>query len=263
MKDVLILIPTNKDKGYTIGSFISNLKSIDLSRADVLFSEDGVTDDYKKTVESIGFEVVKVDKTVDSLKKGEKLNIVQCLANTRNTLRREFINRKQYKHAIWFDSDIIMPKNTISLFLDNKDKDIVTGLYWQWRTRIENRETKRYLYPVVFKYQENECSDIGIHTFGAELNINEIFPNRLIGGEKDPIRIIALGTGCFMMSRRLMEDENWSFRFNPDKPETTEDMWFSIDIRELGYEIYLDSRICCRHNMKTWQTKIKTLENQK
>ena len=79
---VLILIPTNKDKSYCIGRFIKNLKSIDLTNCDVLFSDDTLdNDEYKSIIESQGFEVVKVQKTIDKLNSGEKINIVQCLAN--------------------------------------------------------------------------------------------------------------------------------------------------------------------------------------
>jgi len=265
-KKFLVLIPTNRDKSYTLGKFIENLRKLESSsKFDILFSDDGLDEDYRNIIKSLGYEVIPVQKTIDAIKNGEKVNIVQCLANTREALRNEFIKRKKYTHAIWFDSDVIMPDYTIQMFTHDLDEnpklDIVSGVYWQQKSKIENGRNVSYLYPVVFKYLENECYDLSIHKYGAEMNVQELFPGRLIGGPNDDIRIIAIGTGIFMASRKLMEDDNWHFRFNPNKPDTTEDMWFCLDIRELGYEIYLDSRICCRHNFQSWRNKIKDKQN--
>ena len=259
----LILIPTNHDKIYCLGKFIKNLKSIDLTNTDILFSDDTFnSDEYKKEIESLGFEVIKVTKTIDALNRGEKLNIVRCLANARETLRQEFIKRKQYTKCVWFDSDIIMPHDVIKQ-LTSHELDLVSGIYWQKKIRSIGKERQQELVPVVYKYLENECYDLNCHKYGSEMTVQELFPNRLIGGPNDDLKIIAIGTGCFMASRKLMEDERWNFRFNPDKPDTTEDMWFCLDLRSLGYEIYLDSRVCCRHWMRPWINKIKTSDNQK
>ena len=261
-KKNLILIPTNHDKTYCFGKFIKNLKSIDLSNSDILFSDDTINDSYKTEIEAQGFEVIRVNKTIDALKRGEKLNIVQCLANTREALRQEFIKRKQYETATWFDSDIIMPKDTVQKLTSHK-LDLVSGIYWQKKIKFVGKERYEDLVPVIYRYLENECYELNANNFASEMTVQELFPNRLIGGPKDEIKIIALGTGCFMTSRKLMEDERWNFRFNPDKPDPTEDMWFSQDLRNLGYEIYLDSSVCCRHHMKIWSNKIKSMENTK
>ena len=258
---VLCLIPTNSDKHYCLGKFLENLKSIDMF-GNVLFSDDTFKgDEYKKTIESAGFEVVKVTKTIDALKVGHKVDIRQCLANTRECLRQEFIKRKEYTHAMWFDSDIIMPKNTIPKLL-NHNKDIVSGIYWQnvKRKRDDGSEYLDY-HPVVYKYHDDESKKLVLNRYGTTIINEELFPSRLLGMGGDDLSVVAIGTGIMLVGRKLMEDPRWHFRYDATT-EGTEDMWFSIDITELGYEIFADSGVCCRHLAKPWKNSIKTKQNQ-
>lgn len=217
---------------------------------DVLFSDDTVNDvEHSQIIQRLGYEVIRVRKTLDAKEKGETVPIVQALANARNCLREEFVKRKEYTKAMWIDSDIIPPVYAINQLLSH-NKDIVSGVYWQfWNKTPENPNTA-YLAPMVFGYEESESKGLGVHEYMTELTVQHLFPNRLIGGQDTPI--VGIGTGCFMASRKLMEDERWTFRFNPDKIRTTEDMWFSLDINSLGYEIYVDTTVCCRHYMQPW-----------
>lgn len=261
MEDVMILIPTNSDKTYCIGKFLKNLSGIDMNNKDnVLFSDDTYkSNEYMDEIKSQGYEVIKVTKTIDDLKAGKKLGIVECLANTRNALRDEFLKRKKYKYVMWFDSDIIMPKETIPQLI-SCNKDIVSGIYWQQKPSNDGKFINEV--PVIYKYQDVESYDMNIHKYGAIIPLSELFPCRLLGNDSD-LKIVAIGTGCFLASRELMEDNRWKFRYNPERPDTTEDMWFSLDVRGLGYEIYGDSHVCCRHLPRGWKNRIKTMENQK
>ena len=125
-KKVLVLIPTNADKTYCIAKFLKNFRNIEMNDY-VLFSDDTYkSDEYKNTIESLGYEVVKVEKTIQSLKAGYQLDIRECLVNAREALRQEFLKRKEFQYAMWFDSDIIMPKETIPQLLTwKKEKAIL------------------------------------------------------------------------------------------------------------------------------------------
>lgn len=256
---VLILIPTNAIKAYCLAKFISQLKAIvsyekEFHNSDigVLFSDDGRDDEHKGVLEKLGYEVIKVQKTMDAFKRGEKPSVVQCLANARNALRKEFCMRKEYTHALWLDSDIIPPISVVEKL--SSEKDIMSGVYWQWRYKDSNGQKIEYLAPMLFKYRENEAQALGINEYMAELDVQELFPNRVIGDKNSDVKIVAFGTGCWMASRKMMDDERWTFRYNPDKPNTTEDMWFSMDMTSLGYEIYANTEICCRHYMMPWSS---------
>lgn len=254
---MLLGVPTNSVKSYCLGKFIKNLKSIDLKDCDIVFCDDTDDDDeYRMIIESMGFTVLKSTKTIKDVHSGISVPISQALANTRNTIREYFLKHSEYSHLMAFDSDIIMPKNTIPQLLSH-GKDIVTGVYFQ----LEQGGTS--LYPVVFRYLEKETAELGVHKFGAKMTIQELFPSRLIGGPDDEYRIAALGTGCVLISRKVLEDVRWSFRYDEKKVNTTEDMWWSLDMRGLGYEIYLDTSVVNRHHMKSWTTDEKLRPGKK
>lgn len=294
---VLLLIPTNNVKSYCMGKFYSNLKKLDLKSipTDILISDDTAPgDDYKMSVESMGYEVVKVQKTVDELKRLSTLNPPQTLrvrdrlCNAREELRQQFLLRPQYTHALYIDSDIICPSDIIPKLIRHK-KHIVSGVYWQYTERT-NDQGKQYVdySPVMYKFQDAETFKLwqdGVcpvaDNFGATVNNNEIFPSRLI---PDPmyydaldlvqsmneskritpeerqllvrylfptdIQVTAVGTGILMMSRTVMED-NWKFRYTLATPGT-EDMWMSLDVKKLGYRIYVDTSLCASHWPKAW-----------
>lgn len=247
---VLILIPTNHIKAYCIGKFIKSLKALDLENTDILFSDDGKDDEHKRLIERLGYEVIKVDKTVEAMKTGP-VPIVQCLANTREALRKEFIKRKDYTHALWLDSDIIPPKTVVKDLLKH-EKDLVSGIYFQSTGIPVNGVVVDFLMPVHFRMLEREAVELGITEYGSKIDVQELFPPRLIG-DKDDLPLVGIGMGCVMFSRKLMEDDRWNFRFNPEKPDTTEDLWFSVDIVPLGYTIYADTGVLCYHHFKKWE----------
>lgn len=255
----MVLIPTNSDKSYCIAKFIKNLQSIDLDNCDILFANDEINEEYADSIRQLGYEVIKVEKTIEDIKRGKRLTIPECLANTRNCLREEFLKRK-HDYAVWFDSDIIMPKNTIPLLLENNGKDIVSGFYWQSSTRMIDGKPQTERIPVVYKYQDQEGYELGLGNYGATITLEEVFPSRFIG-DNDSIKITAIGFGCVLISRKVMEDQRWSFRAVANK-KTTEDMWFSIDIKNLDYKIYADSRVCCRHLSKAWRP-FRDMNNEK
>lgn len=257
---VLILIPTNSDKSYCVGKFLKHLGKIQRSghdfEADVLFSDDTTeSPNYEESIKRFGYEVVKVRATIDAIEAGNKLEVRQCLCNARNMLRQEFIKRKKYTHAFYLDSDILPPIDIIPHLL-SWNKNIVSGLYWQ-RLRRFNAQGKQYIdySPVAYKYQDAETYELGLDNYGATIPIEELSPSRLLGKKGDEVQLTAVGTGCLMLSRKVMEDK-WQFRWTPST-RATEDMWFSIDIKKLGYRIYADSYVLCRHYAKPWKSMVR------
>jgi len=247
---VLVLVPTNRNKQYCAGKFFAHLENIK-KKHDVLVSDDSNDGGkHAEEIKALGYEVIRVKKTLDSFARGEKLDIRQCLCNTREALKDEFIKRKDYSHAMWIDSDILIPENGIETLL-NDGRDLVSGVYW---TTVSRDNETRYE-PVFYKYMDDETFGMKMHNFGKTVMNEELFPSRLITWEDKDIKPIAIGTGCFLASRKLMED-NWKWRYEKDL-DGTEDMFFSTDVKRLGYEICVDSRVCCRHYPQTWKSKTR------
>jgi len=98
---ILILVPTNSVKQYCAGKFFKHMNENFKGKHDILVSDDTVDDDsYASQLRGIGYEVIKVTKTVNALKQGQNLDIRQCLANARDALKQEFLARKQYTNAL-------------------------------------------------------------------------------------------------------------------------------------------------------------------
>ena len=86
------------------------------------------------------------------------------------------------------------------------------------------------------------------------LTFDELVPSRIIGRDPDDLHIVAIGFGCVMISRKVLEDKRWNFRWDTEKPEmkATEDMKWSLDINKLGYEIWCHTGVLCQHHPKAW-----------
>lgn len=270
-KRVLILIPTNEVKTYCAGKFFKQLDRLDLTNADVLFSDDTDTagyahtgekvddvkrDDHMKFIKGIGYEVVKCKKTIDMVNQGSKLRIRDKLCYNRQNLRDEFTKRKTYTHALWLDSDVLPPVDIVDRLLSH-DVDIVGGLYWQISARMNDGKQVPHYEPVCYKFQDNETWEMfrkypqsRFDNMGESINNEELLPSRLIPDGDNDIHITALGTGCLMMSREAME-KPWRFRYELASP-ATEDMFLCLDLKKFGYEIYLDTYIKCRHYPRPW-----------
>ena len=256
---VMVAVPTNRIKHYCLGKLVKSLK--ELEGADrIVFTDDTRKDDisnqngqrgaftiddnyYIDLIKSIGFECFRVEETISQKLKPR---IRDRLVSTRNLLRKLFLE-SDCTHMLFIDSDVIVPKYTIRNLLA-PGKDIVTGVYWQLDIDGKAR-------PVIYKYPDRESFDVRLDAYAFPLTNDDLVPSRIIGDESSDIQISAMGFGCVMISRKVLEDSRWQFRWdvaNPDMP-TTEDMWWSIDVKKLGYNIYCDTGIMCKHWPKMWE----------
>jgi hypothetical protein len=222
----------------------------------------GRPDEYMNFIRSLGYECVKSEETLRQLalikqqNPNATLRIRDRLCMNRENLRREFIKRRQYTHALWFDSDVQHPTDVVEHLLEH-NKHVVSGVYWQTTARLNEQKQQYVSYePVVYKYldeetyrmhQETKCS---FDNFGAMVTNEELNPSRLIPEDDLDIKVTAIGLGCVLMSREVME-KPWSFRYTLDTPGT-EDMWMSLDLKKFGYQINLDTYIRCKHTPKPW-----------
>lgn len=256
----MVGVPTNIVKHYCLGKFVKGLRDMegkgevviadDTHPQDKGFSKNRGNDDildkdkYPSMLRDL--DVGKVVDVTETKESPDKPRILQRLVNTRNVLRQEFL-KSDCSHLLFLDSDIIAPVQTIpQMVYDNKD--IITGVYWQ-------RDKDGQARPVVYKYLGEEDYEVGVSNLGYPLTWNDLIPSRVVGDKSGDVRINALGLGCCMVSRKVMEDTRWTFRFDESR-RTTEDMWWSIDIKNLGYTICCDTGLLCQHYPKAWEGAI-------
>ena len=258
-------------KSYCAGKFFKQLSKLDLTNADILFSDDTHTagyahtgekiddcrrDEHLKFIESAGYEVIKCEEVIKAATCNQKLRVRDKLCMNRENLRREFIKRTQYTHALWLDSDVLPPVDVVDRLLSH-DVNVVGGLYWQVSARVQNGKQVPHYEPVCYKFQDKETWEMHnkypnsrFDNFGESITNEELLPSRLIPVDDDDIHITALGTGCLMMSRESMEAD-WRFRYEVSTP-ATEDMFLCLDLKLYGYTIHLDTYVKCRHYPKPW-----------
>ena len=129
-----------------------------------------------------------------------------------------------YDYIMWIDSDMILPKNTLTTLMSH-DKDVVSGVYAYKLIGAENAVTKR------FKDKEKD--------------IYEDIPLKEITESKRLIEVDGVGFGCVLTKVDVFRHikKPW-FRYTPNMGE---DIYFCRKAQKAGYQVYLDTSILCGH----------------
>jgi len=145
--------------------------------------------------------------------------------NNRNDLTKTFL-QGDYTHLFFMDSDMSFPEATLSRLLHH-DKDIVGGFY----------STKVRPFRSTAMVKSNKP--------GAR------FESYTPQNGETLKQVDALGTGCMLIKRKVIEGMKWPwFYYKPDyELETfaTEDVAFCEDAAEKGFETWCDFSIRCGH----------------
>ena len=129
-----------------------------------------------------------------------------------------------YDYIMWIDSDMILPKNTLTTLMSH-DKDIVSGVYAYKLIGAENAVTKRF---------KDKAKDI-----------YEDIPLKEITESKRLIEVDGVGFGCVLTKVDVFRHikKPW-FRYTPNMGE---DIYFCRKAQKAGYQVYLDTSILCGH----------------
>ena len=153
------------------------------------------------------------------------------ISNNRNIIVQRFLAHEKYDYLLMIDSDIVPPPSIINLA--DYQKDIIAATCFMWRQGA--------IMPVVF----NRKSD-GTYT---QIDITD----------KDGIQEVdAVGTGCIMLSRKVLEAIQSPFL---NEYDTDGIKLYGLDIafckraKEKGFKVYANLDYVCDHwitmNLKT------------
>lgn len=139
---------------------------------------------------------------------------------------------KRYDYLFSVDSDIILPKDTLRKMLE-ADKDMVSGMYIQ---RIPDTHTLE-----IYMLDQN----------GGIVNI----PNEFIAPINGLVEIAGCGLGCCLVKGevfRSIEYPHFVYKSALDHKDTvSEDIYFCMQVRNLGFKIWVDTTIKCDHKGST------------
>jgi GT2 family glycosyltransferase len=128
-----------------------------------------------------------------------------------------------YDYIMWVDSDMILPKNTLTTLM-SRDKDIVSGVYRHKLLFGKNVVAKRFVPNKKDTYED--------------LTIEEVKEPKLI-------EIDGVGFGCVLTKVDIFRNikKPW-FKYTP---KMGEDIYFCRKAQAKGYKVYLDTSIKADH----------------
>lgn len=231
MPKILVGIVTYEKQKEIFPEFIKSLE-VNISKEDIIFSDNSGTDDYFNFLKKEGFNVLK-----DRQKESRILNII----SGRNLIRDYFL-KSDYDYLFFVDSDILLPENAIENLL-KCGADISTGVYL-CNQQIGN---ERKILPAIYL----PCKDDKTKTI--------IPPVKWLISEK--IADIAVcGLGCCLIRRKVLE--KIKFRKFTDSDDSGEDVAFCVDARNKGFSIRVNTAVKCVHKVRLFGkfTELKIVE---
>ena len=134
---------------------------------------------------------------------------------------------KRYDYLFCVDSDIVLPKDTLSKMI-SADKDIISGLYIQ-------RKPEQHILEI---YRDNEHGGV------SNISYEQI-------RDKGLVEIAACGMGCCLINSeviRTLPYPHFVYKSALNHANTfSEDIYFCLQARRMGFKIWADSSIQCDH----------------
>lgn len=146
------------------------------------------------------------------------------IAHNRAKIVERFL-KSGYDYLMMLDGDIIPPADTISLA--DYDKDVIGGACFAYKNSS--------IVPLVLEYNKGEGDEYRVKSGDKMFGVQEVD---------------AIGTGCIMIARRVLEDVKAPFIniYNEDGiRERGLDLSFCKKAKKLGYKVWVNFDYLCSH----------------
>lgn len=226
MPKILVACPTADHYRYCTDDWINAVKSFSYKDLDILLVDNSATNDYFN----------EFSKKVPMIKTSRIENLKELVARDRNVLREKVLN-ENYDYLLSLEIDVIPPADLIERLLSHK-KDIVSGVYYKPYNLTVKQDGKLVkkavkIFPLLWQSVDKESV--------RQLTSSEIEDPKLI-------EVAISGLGCLLIHRSVLEKVK--FRVNLKESPACDDVWFCHDVRELGFKIFADTSIKCKHLLK-------------
>ncbi len=159
------------------------------------------------------------------------------ISYNRNQIVKRFLERKQYDYLIMLDGDIVPPSNLLALV--DYDLDIIGALCFAF--------SKKMIFPLILKRWKKAKKD---RLSSKYVMYDSIDPAKWQGlTECD-----AIGTGCIIIKREVLEKVVYPFRNEYDKTGEKKlglDLNFCYRAKKLGYKVFCHTDYLCSHHTRT------------
>jgi len=229
---ILIGCPTYKIYDYCVDLWVDAVKKIqEFSKehqVDYLLVDNSKTDDFFNSLKKKGVNIVKAPYFPDVRKR---------VIHSRNILSDKVLN-EGYDYFFSLEQDVIPKEDILEKFLPH-NKEIVSGYYGK---------------PVSVVLRDNETGELkkavielALIWLGEGERLRRANPMEVLN--KGLIKVGGFGIGCVLIKRKVME--KIKFRYETDRG-AFDDMFFCIDAKKEGYDLFLDSDVRVKHLNRSW-----------
>jgi glycosyltransferase involved in cell wall biosynthesis len=220
---VLVGLPVSHHKKECLQQCVDGLNALTYENKKILFMDNSKDDDYKKKIESLGFEV----------QKGPYAKMpVQRISKSRNKLI-DYALENNYDYIFFLDHDVVPPTNAIEQFI-SRDKKALCGIYFN---TVTNPQKQKIIIPGVYKVIPDTKDEEGLPSMRL-ISQEEVFSEELI-------KVVSCGGGCLFLHKDIIK----KVRFNEELKQC-EDRDFCITLFKKNISLYCDSKNLCKHFIK-------------
>jgi len=156
------------------------------------------------------------------------------ITQNRNKIVQDFLPRKEFDYLMMIDGDIVPPINILNLA--DFQVDIVAPMLFAYQ--------KMMIVPLALREDKD-----GLYKIAA------------FRGDEGLMEVDAVGSGCIMMSREVLEKVKFPFKNEYDADGIKKiglDLHFCKEAKKLGFKVYTHLDYICSHWM---EFDLKTIYN--
>ncbi len=226
---VLVGCPTSDHKSYCLQAFVASLKALTYPSFDVILVDNSQNETYTTTMKALGLSIIHVPYTEPVRKR---------IADSRNVLVEKMLTEK-YDYFFSLEQDVLPPPDVIEQLLAH-DKKVISGVYFKhMEFTIDGKNRKKTL--AMANVSVDKTKDLIKPLTFDDVRENVLMP------------ISSCGLGCVLIHKDVFLK---GIRFRAEQGKKPfDDIWFCKDVKEKGFEIYLDTAIKCKHLQEgmNWQ----------
>ncbi len=238
---VLVASPVYSGMKYCMNQFLDSLRNLDYENYDiVIFDNSRDNKFFDELQKEEGLKAVKDDCKEDQ-------NILRLISSRNKII--DYAIKNKYDYILMMDCDVIAPKEAINDLIEC-NKEIVSGIYynvffsggrlkvlpvcWMPITKEEFEEMqKQNPFPEFVKSH----LDLRRHMLAEEAESNEL------------LKVFHPSGGCLLISHKVFENARYGLvdMNNQGNLNTSDDIYFIKQAKELGFEPYCYTKVKCEH----------------
>ncbi len=226
---VLVGCPTSSHKEYCIEEYWERLKNLTYPNYDVLLVDNSKDDVYFEKLKKMNIPVIK-SKYFDFAK--------DRIIFSRNIIRQKVIDG-DYDYFLSLEQDVIPPRGLIERLLW-RNKDVVSGLVFHLVPKVD-KNGKKYLLQIPMLGRNVDNTD-KISMFRTEQVLSS----------GSLVEIDYASMGCLLIKNNILDKIKFRYEeYGSDDVDNViwDDFCFCRDARKLGYSLFADLGVRCKHQV--------------